>query len=193
MRKPRDHAKEYADRLIRAAARGLSKSQARGHARPGEAAVSAKPRSKIPDTRLQISLKSLKSGAPLTKAAHEGGISPERLRLYVTDHKLATKRGRRWIFRKRGVRWQAVIYTDAQVRIVQVASAKQISRIAKYHNAVKRFLRTKSIAPLKPFVGVEVIDASGHHYLLETNPNAILRLTSSGEPTFEQFYKFIPT
>ena len=193
MRKPRDYAREYQGRLQRAAAQGLSKSQARGHARPGEKTVSARPRPKVPDARLQISLKSLKSGAPLTKAAREGGISPERLRLYVTDHKLATKHGRRWIFRKRGVRWQAVIYTDAQAKIVQVASAKQISRIAKYHNAVKRFLRTKSIASLKRFVGVEIIDASGNHYLLETKPNSILRLTSSGEPTFEQFYKFIPT
>jgi hypothetical protein len=90
------------------------------------------------------------------------------------------------------VRWQAVIYTDGRMMIVPVASAKQMSRIAKYHNAVKRFLRTKSISSLSPFVGVEVIDAAGHHYLLETNPNAILRITSSGEPTFEQFYKFIP-
>jgi hypothetical protein len=192
MRKPRDHAKEYQRRLQRAAARGLSKSQARGHARPGEKTVSAKLRPKLPDNRLQISLKSLKSGTSLSKAAHEGGISAERLRLYVADHKLATKRGRRWIFRKRGVRWQAITYTDGRVMIVQVASAKQISRIAKYHNAVKRFLRTKIISSLNPFVGIEVIDATGHHYLLETNPNAILRITSSGEPTFEQFYKFIP-
>ena len=54
--------------------------------------------------------------------------------------------------------------------------------------------RIERIGPNLPAeAGVEVIDAAGHHYLLETNPNAILRITSSGEPTFEQFYKFIPT
>jgi hypothetical protein len=190
--KNRDYHTEYLRRLKRAAQRGLSKSQARGHAKIGERRVSTRAPPKIPDKRLQISLQRLKSGATLSQAAREGGISSERLRHYVSEHKLAAKRGKHWIFQQRNLRWQALIYTDARSQIVLVSKPKEISKIAKYHNAVKRFLRTKRTAPLNPYVGMMITDASRHHYVLETDPNALLRLVNTGEPTFEEFYKLIP-
>lgn len=188
----RNYHEEYLRRLARAEARGLSKSQARGHAKIGEQRVSTRAPPKLPDKRLQISLQRLKSGATLSESAREGGISSERLRHYVSEHKLATKRGKRWVFREQNLRWQALIYTDGRAQIVLVSKPKEISKIAKYHNAVKRFLRTKRTAPLKPYVGMTVTDASRHHYVLETNPNALLRLINIGEPTFEEFYRLIP-
>jgi hypothetical protein len=190
--KNRDYHEEYVRRLERAAQRGLSKSQARGHAKIGERRVSTRAPPKVPDKRLQISLQRLKSGATLSKAAREGGISSERLRHYVSEHKLAAKRGRRWIFRERNLRWQALIYADDGAHVALVSKPKEISKIAKHHNAVKRFLRTKRTAPLKPYIGMTVTDASGRRYVLETNPNALLRLINTGEPTFEEFYKLIP-
>lgn len=188
----RNYRAEYLRRLARAAARGLSKSQARGHAKIGEGRVSTRAPPKVPDKRLQIALQQLKSGASLSKAAREGGISSERLRHYVAETKLATKRGRRWVFRDKNLNWQALIYTEGRSQIVQVSKAKEISTIGKYHNAVKRFFRTKRPVALKKFVGVSITDASRQRFLLETNPNALLRLRNSGEPSYEEIYKLIP-
>lgn len=191
-KRQRNYRAEYLRRLERAAEKGLSRSQARGHAKVGEPGIAPRKHPKIPDKRLQISLHSLKSGASLTRAAREGGISSERLRSYVVEHKLATKRGPRWVFHRRRLRWHALIYTGGQSKILTITEEKEMTKIAKYHNAIKKFMWTKKESALKPFVGKSVEDADGNLYPLETGPNALLRLINTGAPTFEAIYKLIP-
>ena len=96
------------------------------------------------------------------------------------------------MFRTKNLNWQALIYTESRSQIVRVSKEKEISKIGKYHNAVKRFYRTKRAAVLRKFDGVSITDASGRRYVLETNPNALLRLRHSGEPSYEEIYKLIP-
>jgi hypothetical protein len=92
----RNYRHEYKRRLQRAAARGLSKSQARGHPRANEQSVSAKIRAAVEDARVQQGLRALSKGETLAGAARSAGLSAERLRKYIRDHKLARKRGHSW-------------------------------------------------------------------------------------------------
>ena len=82
----RDHKAEYGRRIARGAAKGITRSQARGHPKPTEAATSLKrPPRPIEDERLQLALKVLRQEKSLSAAAREAKISPERLRHYATE------------------------------------------------------------------------------------------------------------
>ncbi len=57
----RDYRAEYARRIARGTAKGISRSQARGHPKPKEAAVSLKrPPRPIADDRLQLAFRVLR-------------------------------------------------------------------------------------------------------------------------------------
>jgi hypothetical protein len=86
MRSQRNYVAEYARRVARAVAKGFSRSQARGHPKPTEAAVSAKRRPRpIEDDRLQLAFRVLRQEKSLTAAARAAKVSPERLRRYATQ------------------------------------------------------------------------------------------------------------
>src|ERR1700677_4853204 len=100
MRSKRNHDLEYARRIARAVAKGLSKSQARGHPKPAEAVIKAgRTAEPLEDDRLQLALKVLRQEKSLTAAAREAKVSPERLRRYATEKNIIERRGRRWIVR----------------------------------------------------------------------------------------------
>jgi preprotein translocase subunit SecD len=44
---------------------------------------------------------------------------------------------------------------------------------------------------LAPFAGVEITDANGSSYTLETRPNVLYRLDAEGGDTFEQVYRIV--
>ena len=79
MRRPRDHKANYARRKARAAERGLSLSQARGHPRAGEAGL----RPIGFDAGLEAALKAMRGGEPLKAAAARQRVSRERLSRYA--------------------------------------------------------------------------------------------------------------
>ena len=92
----RNYKAEYAHRIARGAAKGISRSQARGHPKPNEAAVSIKrPPKPIEDQRLQLAFRVLRREQSLSAAAHAAKVSPERLRRYATQRDIIERRGRR--------------------------------------------------------------------------------------------------
>ena len=186
--KKRDYKAEYQRRIERGRAKGLSKSQARGHPTSKEKHIKA-PRP-IPDEKLQISLQALRSGKSLQEAAKEIRVSPDRLRNQAKAKGAIRKHQGRWAVIKKLHR-EMLIYSDGNALSITLSQPKQSSKIGRYMSAVHSFMRTNNANYLKPFEGQTVIDASGKTYPLETNPNALYRLASSGSDSFEQVYRIV--
>lgn len=184
----RDYKAEYRRRIERGFAKGLSRSQARGHPAAKERNI-RKPRP-IKDEAFQISLKALRSGKTLAEAAKEIRVSPERLRNQAKERGAIRKKGRRWVVRNTLPR-QMLIYTDGEARSITIGRFSYASKLGRYMAAVKRFLRSNDPDHLKPFIGQSVKDSSDNIYIFETNPNALYRIAASGSESFEQIYRII--
>ncbi len=94
MPRQRDFKAEYQRRIANALKRGLSRSQARGHAKAGEKPVRAKPVQS--DARLEDALKLLRQTGNQSLAAKEAGVSAERFRRFLRSNGLAERQGRQW-------------------------------------------------------------------------------------------------
>ena len=189
--KPRNYKAEYARRVANAQKRGLSRSQARGHPKPAESSVrtgrSGRP---LDDARLQLGLKVLRLEKSLSAAAREARISPERLRRYAIKRKLIEKKGRRWSVRHDLPR-QMLLYSRGQAISIIVGDFASASRIGRFMAAVRNFLTSNNPTELVEFVGESVRDVSGATHDFETRPNALYRITSSSDQTFEQIYRIV--
>ena len=186
----RDYAAEYTRRIARALTKGLTRSQARGHPRVGEATVSVtRPPKPIPDDRLQRALRVLRQEGTLKSAAKAAHISPERLRHIAKSKGAIKKHGRRWIVDPDLPRRMPLF---SRRRVIEVTvTGDSASKIGAYMDAVGKFSTSNDRALLKPFEGQSVTDTSGKLHPFETNPNAIHRLLSVGESTFEQIYRIV--
>ncbi|MBU6418254.1 MAG: hypothetical protein KGQ79_00825 [Proteobacteria bacterium] len=195
----RDYKAEYARRISRGQAQGLSRSQARGHPRalePTKRSISkaTKPAqaAKPPkfDRRLEEGFRALRDGQTLTASAKSVRVSPERLRRYVAETGMAERKGSRWI-----------IGPDIRPRIMQMFSNGEIQHvtvapdearlIGAYHSAVGRFLNTNDPAFLDIFDGQSVTDIKGKSHPFETDPNALYRLSETGSDSFEDVYRIV--
>jgi hypothetical protein len=167
----RDHVAEYARRIARAVAKGFSKSQARGHPKPTEAIIRASRTAKpLEDDRLQLALKVLRQEKSLTAAAREAKVSPERLRRYATERSIIERRGRRWIVR-RDLPRRMLLFSDGKTLQIVVGDFAS--------------------AGLRQFEGVSVADISGKIHPFETHPNALYRLASAHDQSFEHIYRIV--
>ncbi len=95
-KRKRDYAAEYRRRVARGLRRGLSRSQSRGHPRKREKPLSNRAKSALQDDRMAQAVALLHRGSSLSKSASEAGVSPERLRKFVRDNHIATRRKGRW-------------------------------------------------------------------------------------------------
>jgi hypothetical protein len=191
MKSKRNYALEYGRRIARAIAKGLSKSQARGHPKPAEAILgSRRPAQPIEDDRLQVALKSLRQEKSLTAAAREAKVSPERLRHYATEKNIIERRGRRWIVRRELPR-RMLLFSDGKTLQVVVGDFASASKVGRFMSAVSAFLRTNNAAGLRPFEGASVADISGKIHAFETRPNALYRLASAHDQSFEHIYRIV--
>jgi hypothetical protein len=187
MRRDRDYQAEYRRRLERGGARGLTRSQARGHARAQEPGLKAK--SGKTDLRLERALRELRRTNNQVAAAKEAGVSPERFRRFLREQKLAERKGRVWEITDNRPRDMTAITTRGAIDL-KLPGFYTASLVGQHNAAVKSFLDSNDIAHLRPFEGRTVRDVSGRTYVLETRPNVIRRLDASGE-TFEQIYRII--
>ena len=191
MSSKRNYAIEYTRRIVRAVAKGISRSQARGHPKPAETAVGSKRIAKpLEDDRLQLALKVLRQEKNLTVAAREAKISPERLRRYATEKNIIERQGRRWIVRQQLPR-RMLLFSDGKTLQLVVGDFASASKVGRLMSAVSAFLRTNNPAGLRPFEGASVADISGKIHPFETRPNALYRLASAHDQSFEHIYRIV--
>ncbi len=182
----RDYKAEYQRRIANAAKRGLSRSQARGHARASEKPIRAKPIKR--DEQLETALKLLRQTGNQGRAAKESGISAERFRRFLRANGLADRQGKKWRITDNRTRYMTVI-TGGDALKMNLRDFAQSSLNSQHLNAVQAFLRTNDIDLLRPFEGQSVIDAKGAAHLLETDPNALYRLAHAGSEVFHEVYR----
>lgn len=186
MARKRDYKAEYKRRIANAAKRGLSRAQARGHARAGEKPIRAK-RVKS-DERLEAALKLLRQTNNQGRAAKEAGVSAERFRRFLRSNALAERQGRKWVLTDSRSRRMTVI-TGGEAVEITLRNFEQSSLNGRHLAAVGVFLRTNDIDELRPFEGQSVIDATGQPHSLETNPSALYRLSAAGGEVFHEIYR----
>jgi hypothetical protein len=187
--KKRDFRREYQLRLERARARGLSRSQARGHPRAGEAHLAPGRTATTSDAKLKKALAKLRGGASLTAAAKAAGVSRERFRGHVAARGLARREGRSWIVADARAR-RVLVVSKGEIKTLHV-SEFEAERAGRYWRDVGRFLRSNDLALLRPYRGKGVTTIDGRFVPFETDPNVLHRLASAGLPAFHEIYRIV--
>lgn len=191
MLRQRNYKAEYQRRLERAFREGLSRSQARGHAKADERPIRAPPQNQERDLRLESALKTLRRQGNQSAAAKEAGISVERFRRFLKQEALATRQGRTWTFTDSRIREISVITTRG-FKNLEVRGFDTASLVGRHNAAIGQFLNSNDTSLLQPFKGLSFKGSSGRTHILETNPNAIHRLANSGNEVFEMVYRLTP-
>jgi hypothetical protein len=187
----RDYRAEYRRRIASGAATGISRSQARGHPKPSESIAGSTRRARpIEDDRLQIAFRVLRQEKNLTAAARAAKMSPERLRHYATQRGLIERQGRRWGVRHELPR-RMLLFSDGKAVRVVVGDFASASKVGRFMSAVSTFLRTNNPVGLHEFEGASVVDLSGRRQGFETRPNALYRLASAYDQSFEHIYRIV--
>jgi len=190
-RRKRDYKTEYARRIERGRAKGLSRSQARGHPRHHEPYLAEIAAARPWDPELEEGLKQIREGRTMTSAARSIGVAPERLRAYVTRTGVARKEQRRWKigpdFRAR----QMLVYSNGRALTIVLPDYEQANRAGAYMGAVGNFVRYHERAYLDPFEGQGVTAKDGSFHPFEVRPNVLYRLTTTEEASFEEVYRIV--
>lgn len=186
----RDYRAEYRRRIANAKKRGLSRSQARGHAKPGETPIKPKVEPKAIDDTMESIRKALQNGASLARAAQAHGVSRERARRYIATHGIAKFEGGKWIITDERPVNVPIVSKGGQI-VVRV-SPNDASLAGHYANATRNFLNTNDVGFLKPYRGKSVKDVrTGRKHKLETDPNALHRAATADEPSFPEIYQIV--
>jgi hypothetical protein len=84
-----------------------------------------------------------------------------------------------------------LLFSDGRALQVVVGDFASASKIGRFMSAVSAFLRTNNPARLRDFEGASVTDTSARTHSLETRPNALYRLASAHDQSFEHIYRIV--
>ena len=175
-KKKRDHAEEYRRRIERGLKRGISRAQARGHPRYREKPIAKPTKAPFQEDRMAQAVANLHRGKSLTKSATEAGVSRERLRKFIRDNRIATRRRNRWKVNVKKLQWEVVLYSRAQEKLVLLNDPDAVSLAMQFMSRVGQVTRGARPAILDEFEGLGVKDIHGRFHLFETNPNKLFRI-----------------
>lgn len=187
MKRNRNYAQEYARRVERGLAKGMTRTAARGHGNRQAAGTAAPSTFVDPIGKLEQALKSIKRGATLRLAAKEQRIAPERLRRYLAQQTIVTRRAGRLVISDPRPR-QFPVYSEGELR-APVLNPAEATKASAYMRDVERLLNFGDAGPLSQRRGDGVTDVKGKFVPFEVDPNALFRLDNAGELYFPEFYK----
>ncbi|MFT3723033.1 MAG: hypothetical protein QM773_05540 [Hyphomonadaceae bacterium] len=190
MARNRDYSEEYRRRIARAEAKGLSRSQARGHPKIDERP--ARSVQSTPDKKIDHAIRAMHEGSSLTGAAKAARVSPERLRRYLKTYEIASRVGRTWVMTDNRPRRVPIIF-GSSIKAVVVPNFGEASKVGRYSNAVGKFVETGELHHIEPFAGDGVRDLDGDFHPFETDPNDLLRYAMKDEPEFHEIYQIVAT
>lgn len=125
-------------------------------------------------------LRRIREGDSLTASSNETGLS--KFLTFKHLGKSLIKKGGRWKARKTDSIQRAMrIYTKGKIKIIIINKTKYARIIGEYFNAIRIFLETGDIKPLKPFKKKPVFDYRGVKYILETDPKKIREIEEAKE------------
>jgi hypothetical protein len=139
-------------------------------------------------TTLRVLSKMRSDGISLSKAARQEGANAR------TVSRLAGR-----ALKKRSNGSYAVRKTDSLLRVMQIPtifgledmalrSSRDASRLAKYWDAVQKFLRTGDKSGIEKFRGKRIKDSRGLEAMFITDPAELRRLGFAGVLSFESIY-----
>ncbi|PWT86477.1 MAG: hypothetical protein C5B58_01325 [Acidobacteria bacterium] len=185
---PRKHKGDYKMRAAAKKERGPTHSQERRRTK------ARKPPTKatlpIDDPRIEAAILEMNRGVSLTAAARTAHISRQRLRQFLTQHRLGRRKRRRWVTKDKRLRRLPVI-TQGRLRVLTVRGYEPARLAGEHHNAAAAFVRTNDISLIECFRGQSVQAVNGRHYVLETDPNALHRIAAMDTPPFHEIYEII--
>ncbi|MGO8948002.1 MAG: hypothetical protein ACLQUY_10135 [Ktedonobacterales bacterium] len=188
----RDYAAEYASRIARSAERGLSRSQARGHAAAGESISELREAGVVTTTgnpyrdrvllRYYHAVRELGQGKSLRQAARTAGISPSTVRRYNEGRQLYQpvyryKNGQPTTVKGYQVEQPGstpILTREGILIVAPPVDAKNASLLGRYWNAVDTALHGDA-RTLHSFAHTTIYDVNGNTYQLMTDVNAIYR------------------
>lgn len=171
--------------------RGIRSSRTRRHQSPRTAdqyfAMSPRLQS-IWDRVIAVVAKMRGEGISLQQASRAVGISPKTVTRWAGRALRKSENGRYTVTaRDRLLRVMTVPTANGKTEIV-LPDSRQATLLAKYWNAVHRYLNTGDAAGLEEFHGKKITDANGNGFLLITDPAELKRLGFAGELSFESVY-----
>ena len=188
MARKRDYKAEYKRRLANAARRGLSRSQARGHAKAGEQSIRS-PR--VTNTaRLESALKAYRKTGRQIDAARSVGVSVELLRRYLRENVSVKRRGRTLVIDDNRAREMTVVSKGRVFKAI-LPNFDAASVNGEFLSAVRAFLLSNEPSPLRKFEGRSVTDTAGKSHPFETDPNTLYQLAAAGTELFHNVYRLI--
>lgn len=189
MAKKRDYKAEYKRRIEKGQAKGLSRSEARGHGKARSGGVPRAEAFKF-DRQLEEGLKAMKGGKSLNQSAKSIHVSSDRLRRYIEEAGVAEKKSGRWRIVKDSRQWIVPIFSKGK-RLEITVNFTETQKVGAYTSAVGTFLTTNNLTALEPFDRAFVADVKGKKHLLETRPNVLYKLNAAQSETFEETYRIV--
>lgn len=190
MARQRDYRREYQQRVASGLRRGLTAGQARGHPEPSRSLVRSTS-AVIVDARLEEAVRAMRSGTPLTKAARDIHVAPDRLRRYLGQFSLVQRRGRRWALLDDRRPRQVPLFSNGQEVVITVLGFSEASTVGQYMSAVGQLAARNDVVSLQPFEGRMVVDVDGQIFPLETDPERLYPLLLAGPEPFEDVYRIL--
>ena len=195
VRRQRDYRAEQERRIRNGLAKGLTRSQARGHAKAGETPASkiGKESKRVkPDPTLEGALLSMRDGKSLTAAAKEAHVSRERLASYIRTYAGASRTGKGWEFSDTRRRRVPILQAgDTRYQVTKIRGYEGARLAGQHYDDARQLVENPDQFQLfhEKWDGKGLTDIHGHLHPFSTNYNEISRMLSTDEPDWSRIYK----